>query len=313
MSGSIHGMRIQTKQVQSIVNDYINRVLSKFEGFTFAYPCGSYRRYKATNTEKSDGHGDIDLAIYIEPKNDETLEQCKRRFKTYLNSLPDNVIIPVDEGKYRGKKAMIFGDIVTCGFPISSKGNIQYVQIDNIICQTEKSAIFATEFLGLNFDVQALLMSMMRVVPQTEIIQFFDEMKIHVIPDDIKDNQRLELVVGSKQVSLRLVTLNSQLKEIKKYRQTLWASHNWNVFKYMVHYFYILSLSNYTQCVESYEDMLLKVYNKYKEYEEQDRQHIFRRIIGMMKSIINISDGELNTQKALDKEQAIIKANMYFV
>lgn len=309
MSGSINGVRIATKQVQPTVDDYLNKVLSKFEGFKFAYPCGSYRRYQVTNTEKPDGHGDIDLAIYIEPKNDETLGQCKRRFKAYLNSLSDKVIVPVTDGKYQGKKAMIFGDIVTCGFSISNK----YVQIDNIICNTEKSALFTTEFLGLNFDVQALLMSMMRVVPQTEIIKFFDDMQIHVIPQDIKDNQRLEIVVGTKCVSLRLVTLDSQSKEIKKCRQTLWSSHNWNVFKYMIHYFYIINLSNYTQCIQTYEDMLLKVYNKYKEYNEQERKHIFNRIIGMMKSIINISVGELNTQKALDKERAIMKANMYFV
>lgn len=313
MSGSVHGMRIQTKQVQPTVDNYINRVLSEFEGFKFAYPCGSYRRYQATHTEKPDGHGDIDLAIYIEPKNDETLEQCKRRFKTYLNSLSDNITIPFDEGKYMGKKAVIFGDIVTCGFPIPGKGNMQYVQIDNIICNTEKSALFTTEFLGLNFDVQSLLMAMMRVVPQNEIIKFFNEMQIHVIPQNIEDNQRLELVVSTKSVSLRFVTLDSNCKEIKKYRQTLWASHSWQVFKYMVHYFYILNLSNYTQCINTYENMLLKVYNKYKEYNEQERQHIFSRIIGMMKSIINISDGEINTQKALDKNEAIVKANMYLI
>lgn len=309
MSGSIHGLRIATKQVQPTVDNYINEVLSGFEGFKIAYPCGSYRRYQATNTEKSDGHGDIDLAIYIEPKNNETLAQCKRRFKTYLNSLPDNIIVPFSDCTYEGKKAMIFGDIVTCGFHF----NDNYVQVDNIICNTEKSTMFATEFLGLNFDVQALLMSMMRVVPQKEIINFFNDMQIHVIPENIEDNQRLEIVVSTKCVSLRLVTLSNNINgsEIKKYRQTLWSSHNWQVFKYMVHYFYILNFSNYVQCVATYEDMLMKVYDKYKEYDEQNRRQIFYRIIGMMKSIINISDGELNTQKALDKEQAIMKANMY--
>lgn len=310
MSGSIHGSRIPTKQVQPTINNYINEVLSNFEGFKLAYPCGSYRRYQATNTEKPDGHGDIDLAIYIEPQNDETLAQCKRRLKTYFNSLPDNIIVPFRDCTYEGKKAMIFGDIITCGFHFNDEDNT-YVQIDNIICNTEKSTIFATEFLGLNFDKQALLMAMMRVVPQKEIINFFNDMQIHVIPQNIEESQRLEIVVSTKCVSLRLVTLNNNGKEIKKYRQTLWSSHNWQLFKYMVHYFYILNLSNYVQCIATYEDMLMKVYNKYKEYDKQARLQIFYRIIGMMKSIINISDGELNTQKALDKEQAIMKANMY--
>lgn len=310
MSGSIYGSRIATKQVQPTVNNYIEQVLSKFEGFKFAYPCGSYRCYQAKHTEKPDGHGDIDLAIYIKSKNDETLAQCKRRLKSYLNSLSDNIIVPVSEGNYKGKKTMIFGDIVTCGFHLNDTDNT-YVQIDNIICNTEKSAMFATEFLGLNFDVQSLLIAMMRVVPQDEIVKFFDDMQIHVIPESIKDNQRLEIVVGTKCVSLRLVTLNNSGKEVKKYRQTLWSSHSWQLFKYMVHYFYILNLSNYVQCISTYEDMLRKVYTKYREYDEQERRQIFYRIIGMMKSIINISDGELNTQKALDKEQAIMKANMY--
>ncbi len=73
MSGSAGGHRISTGKIKATVEDYINKVLKPYPGFKSAKTTGSYnlipRNEKGEidpENEKKDGHGDIDLIVFIE-------------------------------------------------------------------------------------------------------------------------------------------------------------------------------------------------------------------------------------------------------
>ena len=109
MSGSIGAHRINRRDVQPTLDDYITKVLKPFPGFQSCDITGSYN----AGTKKD--HGDIDLVVYIDAKD---IKKLKKDFKSYLDSLPDDITIPFLAGKRQGDKAQLFGAIVTCGFPI---------------------------------------------------------------------------------------------------------------------------------------------------------------------------------------------------
>lgn len=112
MSGSIGGSRILREEVQPTLNNYINNVLKGFPGFVSAQITGSYN----AGTKKD--HGDIDLAVYIEGDD---IKKIKKDFKEYLESLDDGLTPRFIFGRNEGRKAQMYGTIVTCGSPISGR------------------------------------------------------------------------------------------------------------------------------------------------------------------------------------------------
>ena len=314
MSGSIGASRIPTKSVKNTLSNYRTQVLWAMKGFQEACPTGSYVKYYNTRTTKDDGHGDIDLVVYIKPKEGETLKDVKRKFFHLCEILSDSVTVPFTAGHNIGKKAQMYGDVITVQYPIcknKAEEEQKYVQIDNMIVTDEKEYYFMQQFLSLSAIEQSLIIASLRVIPTNEIINFFKDMGLsEVIPQNIEENQRLEIAVGTRQWSLRLVTLYENNKEIKKERQTLFSNNSIAVFNYMIYYFYLYHVYYVENFNKDYTYILEHVYNKYKDYT--DANVYFNRIIGILKSICTVKPGEVGTLKEVNKINGIKYCENYF-
>lgn len=280
MSGSIGGDRIKREQVQPTVDKYTKEVLNKFPGFKSASITGSY------NAGIKKDHGDIDLAVYIDTKED--IKIVKKQFKKFIEEQPDEITPPFRAGKNQGKKAQMYGAIVTCETPIVGDEE-KFVQIDNIIVTTEKDLHFQRSFLNMNAQKQALYGGVMRVLlnntkDKTIIFKHFG---LENLPTPEK-NQEFEFVLSTSGLSLRLVTLTDDRHE--KSREELWRTNDWDNVKYL--------LKNYDMD-GSYEDSLAQV--KKHITDQRSRQ----RIVGFMKSQIHVGPGEKGTPKGEEKERGI--------
>lgn len=277
MSGSIGGHRINRGDVQPTLDDYIEKVLKPFPGFQDCAITGSYN----AGTKKD--HGDIDLVVYIDAKD---VKKLKKDFKAYLEKQPDDITVPFATGKRQGDKAQLFGAIVTCGFPIH--GTSDPVQIDNILVTTRNDATFQRSFLNLNAQKQALFQGLVRVLllheNPTQIFRHFD---LTELPDPTA-GQEYEFVLSTSGLSLRLVNLTSDFKEIS--RTEMWRSNNWDDVKWL--------LKDYDMDGE-YEDIIDIVAKRITD--ERSR----RRIVGIMKSMIRVGPGEVGTAKGEAKEAGI--------
>lgn len=280
MSGSIGGSRILREEVQPTLNNYINNVLKGFPGFVSAQITGSYN----AGTKKD--HGDIDLAVYIEGDD---IKKIKKDFKEYLESLNDGLTPRFIFGRNEGKKAQMYGTIVTCGSPISGREDC-YVQVDNIIVNSKEAQRFQKEFLDLDAAKQGLLMGLIRVILNYRNFNtILNRIEITNLPG-LGWNQEYEFVLSSAGVSLRRVTLNEEMKEVS--RDELWRSCDWDVVKFITNGF-DFSLP--------YEELLDKVAVMTMG---DDRSR--RRIIGIMKSMVNVGIAEQGTPKGDAKENAIM-------
>lgn len=279
MSGSIGGSRILREEVQPTLNNYINNVLKGFPGFVSAQITGSYN----AGTKKD--HGDIDLAVYIEGDD---IKKIKKDFKEYLELLDDGLTPRFIFGRNEGRKAQMYGTIVTCGAPISGREDC-YVQVDNIIVNSKEAQRFQKEFLDLDAAKQGLLMGLIRVILNYRNFNtILNRIGISTLPG-LGWNQEYEFVLSSAGVSLRRVTLNEEMKEVS--RDELWRSCDWDVVKFIINGF-DFSLP--------YEELLDKVAVMTMG---DDRSR--RRIIGIMKSMVNVGIAEQGTSKGDAKENAI--------
>ena len=277
MSGSIGGHRINRGDVQPTLDNYIEKVLKPFPGYQDCAITGSYN----AGTKKD--HGDIDIVVYIDAKD---IKALKKDFKAYLESLPDDITVPFTTGKRKGDKAQMFGAIVTCGFPIA--GTQDPVQIDNILVTTRSEARFQRAFLNLNAQKQGLLMGLVRVVlQQGDPKQILNHFELNNLPDP-GPGQEYEFVLSNAGLSLRLVNLTSDYKEVS--RTEVWRSNNWDDVEWL--------LKDYDLDAD-YEDMIQTVAKRIKD----DRSR--RRIYGIMRSMIHVGPGEVGTPKGEAKEAGI--------
>lgn len=286
MSGSIRADRIPKGAVQSTVDNYVEQVLQGFTGFKSAKITGSFN---SKQSDKKD-FGDIDLAVHIEGGNRD-LKTVKKELAAYLES--SDKTIPFRAGKNKGKKAQIYGQIVTCQVPISGFEGLA-VQVDNIVVLSEKDQEFQVNFLDADAAKQGLLMGMVRVVLLEEDPEkVFKRMGIKKVPE-LEPNQELEFVLSSQGLSLRKVTLDDNYRE--QGREELWRSNDWqDVEKLLSGGRFDLS--------KDFDHLLADVSEKVQTPRSR------RRIIGIMKSMINVGDGEKGTPKGDAKERAITKAS----
>lgn len=277
MSGSIGGSRIKRKDVQPTLDKYEEQVLKGFPGYESYAITGSY------NAGTRADHGDIDIVLYIKHNN---IVKLKSEFRDYLNSLPDNVTVPFRWGKRIGDKSQLFGNLVTCAFPIAGSDN-EYVQIDNMMVCTAEDARFLREFMNLDAQHQALFQGIARVlIQQGKGPAAFKHFGLTDLPEP-GPNQEYEFVLSPNGLSLRLVTL-SGFKETG--RVEVWRSNNWSDVEWL--------MSDYDMHAP-FEETLQTVAKKIKD----DRSH--RRIYGVMKSMIRIGPGEVGTPKGDAKQQGI--------
>ena len=283
MSGSIGGNRIPKSAVQDTVDEYVAKVLSNFPGFKSAKITGSYN---SKDLDKKD-FGDIDLATYIEA-GDRDIKTVKKELQKYLEQ--SEYTVPFRSGRNQGKKAQMYGTVVTCQFPIVGFEGLS-VQIDNMVVLSEKDQEYTKSFLDADAAKQGLEMGLARVILQEEDPeQVFKRMGIKKLPE-LEKNQEFEFVLSGSGLSLRKVTLDN-FKETS--REEIWRSNDWqDVVKLLKDY----DLS------QDFEHLLGQVTEKVHNARSK------RRILGIMKSMINIGVGEKGTAKGDAKERAIQKAS----
>ena len=277
MSGSAGGNRIPRSAVEKTVKEYIDKVLSKVPGFKSAKVSGSY------NTSTKQDFGDIDLIASFEGEDKKIF---KKELAKYLESLPDDVIVPFKSEKYAGKKTMNTGEIVTVLYPISGMPG-EFVQIDNIIALSEEEGNFKKTFLDYPAEIQGLILGLVKVVTlEEDPNKIIAKMGIKNIPD-LEPNQEYEFNLSSAGLTLRIVTLGEDYKQLE--RTDVWKSNNWGDVKKL--------LADYN-IDQSFKDLVSDLKNLKNPRSKN-------RIKGIFKSMVSIKSGEVNTPKGDNKQMAL--------
>ena len=286
MSGSVGGSRIPRSAVQGTLDQYKKEVLEKFTGFRTVKISGSY------NTGLKKDHGDIDLVVFVEG-GEKDLKTVKKDFKQYLESLPDSVTVPFPTGRNKGKKAQLYGNIVTCLVPMDGFEGLS-VQVDNIIVLSEKDQEYQKSFLDLPAEKQALIQGLARVVLTTENPEkVFSRMGINMRKLPVLDkNQEYEFALGPTTLALRKITYGQDYRE--QNREIIWQSRNWQD---------VIKLLNGFDLTQDYDHLLGQVAEKVTDARSRSR------IVGVMRSMINVGVGEKGTPKGDNKERAISAAS----
>jgi cytidyltransferase-like protein len=284
MSGSIGANRIPREAVEPTVKKYIENILKKYPPFRNAKISGSY------NTVVKPDHGDLDLIVHVDAgENDK--KTLKKKFAEYLNSLPDDVIVPFKAGRHQGKKTAGTGDIVITQIPIEGYPDLT-VQVDNMIVTSEREGDYRKSFLDVPGEKQALLIGLVKtVLMEEDPKKVFARLGIKDLPS-LDDNQEFEFNLSSKGLTLRLVTLGDDFKELG--RNEIWSSYNWDdVVKLLVKY--DLSLP--------FGDLLKQIKAKLANPRSKNR------VKGLFKSMLVIGAGEKGTSKGDNKEAALNAVN----
>lgn len=280
MSGSIGANRIPREAVAPTVKKYIEDILKKYPPFRTAKISGSY------NTVVKADHGDIDLIIHIDAGEDDK-KLLKKKFAEYLNSLPNDVIVPFKAGRHQGKKTAGTGDIVIAQIPIEGYPDLT-VQVDNMIVTSEQESGYRKSFLDIPGEKQALLIGLAKTILMEENPEeVFKRLGINNLPK-LEPNQEFEFNLSSKGLTLRLVTLDDNYRELS--RNDIWDSFDWND---------VVKLFSKYDLNSSFEDLLNKVKTDLKNPRSKNR------IKGLFKSMLVIGAGEKGTPKGDNKEAAL--------
>jgi cytidyltransferase-like protein len=281
MSGSAGGNRITRASVANTTDNYINRILKKFPAFKSAKISGSY------NTSAKEDFGDIDLIVNVEATDKKNI---KLELAKFLSALPDDVIVPFKSEKYKGKKYLNTGEIITILYPIEGQPD-QYVQIDNIVSISDDEAEFKKEFLDYPAEIQGLLLGLAKVICLEEDPKsIFARMGISNIPE-LEANQEYEFNLSSAGLTLRIVTLDN-FKEVD--RTDVWKTSNWSNIKKL--------FTNY-KIDGKFEDLLNDISSKVKNPRSKNR------IKGVFNSMVSIKSGEVGTPKGDNKQKSLDKVN----
>lgn len=282
MSGSIGANRILREDVKPTVDNFENLVLNKFQGYKKLEITGSYN----AGTKKD--HGDIDICIWIE--SDKDIKEVKKEFKTYLENLSDDLTPRFRSGKNSGKKAQMYGNIVTCQFNINNSNDP--VQIDCIIVLSPEELHFQKTFLNLDAQTQTFMTAIVRVAQDDVKQNAFKNFNITNIPY-LNDNQELEFVLSMSGLSLRKVTLDENMKTLDK--EEIWRTQKWDYVNWLVE-----ETIDMSPIWKTYEELLDRASIIFKN-DERSR----KRMCGIMKSMINIGPGEIGTEKGMAKQKGI--------
>ncbi len=282
MSGSIGANRILREDVKPTVNNFEKLILNNFQGYKKLEITGSYN----AGTKKD--HGDIDLCIWIE--SDKDIKEVKKQFKTYLESLSDELTPKFRLGKNIGKKAQMYGNIVTCQFNINNSNDP--VQIDCIIVLSPEELHFQKTFLNLDAQTQTFMTAIVRVAQDDVKQNAYKYFNINNIPH-VNKNQELEFVLSMSGLSLRKVTLDENMKTLDK--EEIWRTQKWDYVNWLVE-----ETIDMSPIWKTYEELLDRASIIFKD-DERSR----KRMCGIMKSMINIGPGEIGTEKGIAKQKGI--------
>lgn len=285
MSGVSGSDRISRKDFDKVLKDY-TKVISKFPGFKSIEASGSFKSDKS----KQD-FGDMDLIVHIESTKDK--KELKKDLVNFFKDMPDNIIVPFNSTKYKGRKTYNSGEIVTISYPQLKSGKT--VQIDNIIALDKLEADFKRDFLNMTAQKQGLILGLMKVaLTETSYEKLLPKLGIKF--DKLDKDQEYEFNLSSKEIQLRKVTYEpGTLKQ--KSRDIIWTSRDWGKLEKILYQF-DLNLE--------FDDMINNIKSKLKLQRSKNR------MAGVFRSMVSVKSGEVGTDKGKIKQAAIDKVNKIF-
>jgi hypothetical protein len=284
MSGSTGADRIQSREhFKQFLKSY-TEVIKHFPGFVSIEPSGSYN----SNPNKTE-FGDIDLITHIKSDKDKTT--VKKELAAMLAKLPDSVIVPFKSERYKGKKFLNTGEIVTIRYH-DAKLNYS-VQIDNIIALDHTEAEFKKKFLDFAAEKQGLILGLVKVATiEQPLGPLFTKMGIKA-PTELPKDEEYEFNLSSIELQLRHAVYEPDSFK-QKSRTVVWKSRNFEDIKKI--------LSKYNLDVD-FDTLLKQVKKNIKNPRSKNR------IKGVFSSMITVKSGEIGTPKGEDKVKALQKIN----
>ena len=278
MSGAAGGTRIPRSAVEQTVKDYTDNILSRIEGFKDAKLSGSFNR-----PEKED-FGDIDIIVTIE--TDRTKKEVKKAIADLFQSLPDEELPPLQNPRYKGKKFINHGEMVSNLYPISGMPG-EFVQVDNIISLSQEEGEFKKTVLDYPAELQGLILGLVKTpLLEEDPEAVFSRLGIKDIPKAGKD-QEYEFHIDTSDLTLRLVTYGESYRILNS--NTVWQSKDFNDVQTL--------LKDY-DLKGSFEDIIAKVKTLKNERSKN-------RVKGFFKKSIKVGAAEKDTPKGNTKQKAL--------
>jgi nicotinic acid mononucleotide adenylyltransferase/predicted nucleotidyltransferase len=278
MSGAAGGTRIPRSAVEQTVKDYADNILSKIEGFKDAKLSGSYNR-----PEKED-FGDIDIIVTIE--TDKSKKEIKKMISDLFQSLPDEELPPLQNPKYKGRKYINHGEMVSNLYPISGMPG-ELVQVDNIISLSQEEGEFKKTVLDYPAELQGLILGLVKTpLLEEDPRQVFNRMGIKDIPE-AGENQEYEFHIDTSGLTLRLVTYGDNYKVLNS--NIVWQSKDFKDVEKLLKDFNLQG---------TFEDIVKKV----KAFKNERSKN---RVKGYFKKSIKVGAAEKGTPKGDSKQKAL--------
>lgn len=283
MSGVAGAPRVQSRaDFNQFLRSYYD-LISQFPGFISFKPTGSYN----SDPSKND-FGDIDGICYIESDKDK--KAVKKELEAFFKAQPETIIVPFD-GKYAGRRTYNSGEIVSVryqDFTLDSSA-----QVDNMIALSQSEATFKQDFLDMPAAKQGLVLGLVKAaLLETDPAQVFKVLGINA-PLNLPQNEEYEFNLSSSELQLRKVTYEpGTYKQVS--REVIWTSRDIND---------LMKLLSQFDLSASFEDLLQQAKAKLKNPRSANR------VKGVFNSMVSVKSGEVGTQKAAGKEQAIQAVN----
>lgn len=278
MSGAAGGTRIPRSAVEQTVKDFISNILSKIPGFKSAKISGSY------NQPVKQDFGDIDLIVSIE--TDLNKKEVKKMIVDYFEGLSDRELPYLNSDKYKNKKAINHGEIISNLYPISGMPG-EFVQVDNIIAVSESEGEFKKVILDYPAEFQGLILGLVKTpLLEEEPEQVFKRMGIKDVPS-LGPNQEYEFHLDTSGLSLKIVTLDENYRQLDS--NIVWESSNFDDVKRLLKDFNLDG--TFEQFIENIK--------KFKNPRSKNR------VKGFFKTSIKVGSAEAGTPKGDGKQKAL--------
>lgn len=283
MSGATGGGRIPRSAVEQTVKDYTEKILSKIEGFKDAKLSGSFNR-----PDKED-FGDIDIIVTIETGEDK--RTVKQKIAALFQSLPDDELPFLQNPKYKGKKFINHGEMVSNLYPISGMPG-EYVQIDNIISLSAEEGDFKKTILDYPAELQGLILGLVKVpLLEEDPKTVFSRLGIDDLPE-LKEGQEYEFHIDTSGLTLRLVTYGGNYKILDS--NVVWQSRSFDDVKTLLKNFNLDG---------TFEDLMQQLQGLKNERSKN-------RVKGYFAKSIKVGAAEQGTPKGDSKQKALDAVSM---
>ena len=258
------------------------KLIRDFPGYVAMKPSGSYNSDLAKHS-----FGDIDLVVHI--KSDKTKVEVKKDLAVWLTAQPDTVIVPFGSAKYKGKRHLSTGELVTVRYHDDTLG--YSAQVDNIISLSPEETHFKGSFLDLPAERQGLVIGLAKVAAiETAPSILFKKLGIKAQPE-LPENEEYEFNLSSVELSLRHNVYKPGTFETVK-TTPIWTTKKFTDVEKLL-YQYELDVS--------FDDLLKQIKRTLKNPRSA------KRVAGVFSSMISVKSGEVDTPKGDNKLAAQAK------